>query len=67
MADSDGLVCSGYCALAISTPSGEVSSEIQTGVSDRPTNMVLFAEEALKLLHEVLAGGFQAAEGETVV
>jgi len=44
----------GYVALAIATPTGVVSKEIKTGTSDRQTNMVLFAEEALKFFLQVL-------------
>ena len=47
---------SGYVALAISTPSGTITQELHTGVSDRGTNMVLFAEAALQLFLDVLTG-----------
>ncbi|EKM56071.1 uncharacterized protein PHACADRAFT_209566 [Phanerochaete carnosa HHB-10118-sp] len=46
----------GYVALAIATPSGVISRELKTGTSDRQTNMVLFAEEALKFFLQVLKG-----------
>ena len=38
----------------MSTPDGEVNREVSTGTFDRQANMVLFAEEALKLFLEVL-------------
>lgn len=44
----------GYVALAIVSTEGETTKEIQTGSSDRAQNMVTFAEEALKLLLNVL-------------
>ncbi|KAL4789053.1 hypothetical protein BDV19DRAFT_40133 [Aspergillus venezuelensis] len=44
----------GYVALAISTPNGPVTREVETGSNDRAGNMVRFAEEALKLLRDVL-------------
>ena len=46
----------GYVALAVSTPSGTVTREIETGQSDRQDNMLAFAEEALKLLRDVMKG-----------
>lgn len=49
-------LCSGYVFLAVSTPDGEVTKLADTEISDRQTNMVLFAEEALKLFLEVLTG-----------
>ncbi|EKM56069.1 uncharacterized protein PHACADRAFT_257122 [Phanerochaete carnosa HHB-10118-sp] len=47
---------SGYVALAVATQDGVVSKEIETGTFDRQTNMVLFTEEALKFLLQVLTG-----------
>ncbi|KAL4948907.1 hypothetical protein BDW69DRAFT_85222 [Aspergillus filifer] len=44
----------GYVALAVSTPHGPVTREVETGSNDRAGNMVRFAEEALKLLRDVL-------------
>lgn len=44
----------GYVVVAVVTPEGEVTRAVDTGVADRQTNMVRFAEEALKLLVEVL-------------
>ncbi|KAL4807223.1 competence/damage-inducible protein CinA [Aspergillus unguis] len=44
----------GYVALAVSTPEGVETREVETGSADRAGNMVSFAEEALKLLRDVL-------------
>ena len=46
----------GYVALAVSTPSGTVTREVETGKSERSENMVAFAQEALKLLRDVIKG-----------
>jgi hypothetical protein len=40
----------------VSSPDSETSREIETGTSDRQTNMVLFAEELLKFFLQVLTG-----------
>jgi hypothetical protein len=45
----------GYVALAVSSPSGTYTREVETGLGgDREKNMVAFAEEALKLVRDVL-------------
>ncbi|KAL4938607.1 hypothetical protein BDV06DRAFT_50036 [Aspergillus oleicola] len=44
----------GYVALAVSTPTGQVTREVETESNDRAKNMVRFAEEGLKLLRDVL-------------
>ncbi|PYH95387.1 competence/damage-inducible protein CinA [Aspergillus ellipticus CBS 707.79] len=49
----------GYVALAVSTPSGTVTREVETGSAERANNMVLFAGEALRLLRDVLVGEVQ--------
>lgn len=50
--------------MAVSTPDGEVTRAVDTGVTDRQTNMVRFAEEALKLLLEVLTGAITVDKGK---
>ncbi|GJE88046.1 competence/damage-inducible CinA family protein [Phanerochaete sordida] len=47
---------SGYVALAVATADGVVSKDLETGTFERQTNMVLFAEEALKYFLQVLEG-----------
>ncbi|KAL4923003.1 CinA family protein [Aspergillus undulatus] len=49
----------GYVALAVSSAQGQVTREIETGSNARGENMVRFAEEALRLLRDVIsqAGG----------
>jgi nicotinamide mononucleotide (NMN) deamidase PncC len=49
----------GYVALAVATPEGTFSREAETGSADRAENMVRFAEEALKLLRDVLKGDWE--------
>ncbi|KFY16222.1 hypothetical protein V492_01486 [Pseudogymnoascus sp. VKM F-4246] len=46
----------GYVALAVSTPEGTFTREVETGSADRAENMVNFAVEALKLLIDVIKG-----------
>lgn len=47
----------GYVALAVAKDGGEtVTREVETGSSDRESNMVRFALEALKLLKDVMKG-----------
>ncbi|KAL1967811.1 hypothetical protein VTN77DRAFT_2500 [Rasamsonia byssochlamydoides] len=47
----------GYVALAVSSPQGTYTREIDTGLGDdREKNMVAFAAEALKLVRDVLTG-----------
>ncbi|KAL9092183.1 MAG: hypothetical protein Q9159_000942 [Coniocarpon cinnabarinum] len=46
----------GYVALAVSTPKGTATREIETGTSERTENMQLFAKEALVLLRDVIKG-----------
>ncbi|KAF7174098.1 hypothetical protein CNMCM5623_006441 [Aspergillus felis] len=47
----------GYVALAVSTPQGTFTREVETGCgTDRERNMVAFAEEALKLVRDVVLG-----------
>lgn len=46
----------GYVALAVSTPNGTYTREIETGSGDREQNMVDFAGEAMKLVVDVLEG-----------
>ncbi|KFY25854.1 hypothetical protein V491_01567 [Pseudogymnoascus sp. VKM F-3775] len=46
----------GYLALAVSTPEGTFTREVDTGSADRAENMVNFAAEALKLLIDVIKG-----------
>ncbi|KAI2824360.1 hypothetical protein CBS115989_771 [Aspergillus niger] len=46
----------GYVALAVSTPSGTVTREVETGTAEREKNMVLFAGEGLKLVRDLLVG-----------
>jgi hypothetical protein len=46
---------SGYVAVAVSGPQGQVTREAQTGSNDRSENMVAFAGETLKLLRDVLS------------
>lgn len=43
-------------ALAVSTPSGTVTREVETGTAEREKNMVLFAGEGLKLVRDLLVG-----------
>ena len=43
-------------ALAVATPSGTVTREVETGSAERANNMVLFAGEGLRLLRDVLVG-----------
>ncbi|KAI9367736.1 hypothetical protein BJX61DRAFT_527097 [Aspergillus egyptiacus] len=58
----------GYVALAVASPGGSFTREVETGSSDRGENMVLFAAEALKLLREVVSkGGAGVGEGEAVL
>ncbi|OBT51353.1 hypothetical protein VE04_08237 [Pseudogymnoascus sp. 24MN13] len=47
---------SGYVALAVATPEGTFTREVDTGSADRAENMVNFAVEALKLLIDVIKG-----------
>lgn len=47
---------SGYVALAVATPEGTFTREVETGSKDRTENMILFAEAALKLLLDVIKG-----------
>jgi hypothetical protein len=43
--------------LAVSTPQGTFTREVETGCgTDRERNMVVFAEEALKLVRDVMLG-----------
>ena len=42
--------------MAVSTADGDVTRTVDTGIADRQTNMVRFAEEALRLLLDVLTG-----------
>ncbi|KFY97957.1 hypothetical protein V498_01785 [Pseudogymnoascus sp. VKM F-4517 (FW-2822)] len=46
----------GYVALAVATPEGTFTREVDTGSADRAENMVNFAMEALKLLIDVIKG-----------
>ncbi|KAI9927371.1 hypothetical protein ASPWEDRAFT_629899 [Aspergillus wentii DTO 134E9] len=47
----------GYVALAVSAPQGTYTREVETGLgTDREKNMVAFAEEALKLIRDVMQG-----------
>jgi hypothetical protein len=47
----------GYVALAVAGPQGTVTREVETGCgTDRERNMVAFAEEALKLVRDVMVG-----------
>ena len=46
----------GYVALAVSTPNGTYTREIETGSGDRERNMEEFAGEALRLVVDVLEG-----------
>ncbi|RWQ99870.1 putative competence/damage-inducible protein CinA [Paecilomyces variotii] len=46
----------GYVTLAVSSPSGTYTREVDTKTNDREKNMVLFAEEALKLVRDVIKG-----------
>ena len=46
----------GYVALAIASSQGTVTREFSSGTAQREKNMLLFAEEALKLLLDVLQG-----------
>ncbi|KAI9811133.1 MAG: hypothetical protein M1827_005584 [Pycnora praestabilis] len=47
----------GYVALAVSSDRGTYTRELDTGLGgDREKNMVTFAVEALKLLHDVITG-----------
>ncbi|KAL5345688.1 hypothetical protein ACLOAV_009442 [Pseudogymnoascus australis] len=46
----------GYVALAVATPEGTFTREVDTGSADRAENMVNFAVEALKLLIDVIKG-----------
>jgi len=46
----------GYVALAVARDGETVTREIETGSSDRESNMVRFATEALKLLRDVIKG-----------
>lgn len=47
----------GYVALAVSGPQGTFTREVETGCgTDRERNMVAFAEEALKLVRDVMLG-----------
>ncbi|KJK61523.1 Competence-damaged protein [Aspergillus parasiticus SU-1] len=46
----------GYVAVAVSTAHGTYTREVETGSDDRQKNMVIFAEESLKLLRDVLVG-----------
>lgn len=46
----------GYVALAVATPEGTFTREVETGSGDRNENMILFAEAALKLLIDVVKG-----------
>lgn len=54
---------SGYVALAVVSDDGVATREVETKSSDRAKNMLLFAEEALKLFLEVLKGDV-ALEGK---
>ncbi|KAL4779964.1 hypothetical protein BJX76DRAFT_339362 [Aspergillus varians] len=45
----------GYVAVAVSSPHGRFTREVETGSNNRGENMVAFAAEALKLLRDVLA------------
>ncbi|OBT83453.1 hypothetical protein VE02_07858 [Pseudogymnoascus sp. 03VT05] len=60
----------GYVALAVSTPEGTFTREVDTGSADRAENMVNFAAEALKLLIDVIKGEWDVKksgrEGEAV-
>jgi len=47
---------SGYLALAVATPEGTFTRELDTGSKDRAENMVTFAVEALRLLLDVIKG-----------
>lgn len=42
--------------MAVASEDGDVTREVNTGLAERDANMVKFAEEALKLLLEVLNG-----------
>jgi len=44
----------GYTAIAVASANGTRTREIDTGVADRERNMIIFAEEALKFLAEIL-------------
>lgn len=46
----------GYVALAVVSDEGVATREVETKSSDREKNMLVFAEEALKLFLEVLKG-----------
>lgn len=46
----------GYVALAVATERGTFTRELQTGSSDRVSNMVRFAVEGLTLLRDVITG-----------
>lgn len=48
---------SGYVALAVATPDGTQTRELNTGLGDnREANMVAFSVAALVLLRDVLKG-----------
>lgn len=52
-----GVVCRGYVALAVASPKGTFTRELDTGLGgDREKNMVAFATAALTLLKDVLIG-----------
>lgn len=53
---------SGYVALAVSTPEGTFTREVDTGSWDREENMVHFAVEALKLLIDVIKGEWEVKD-----
>lgn len=49
--------CSGYVALAVTSPAGTVTREVDTGLGgDREANMLKFAVEGLTLLRDLIKG-----------
>lgn len=53
----------GYVALAVDCEKGTFTKEVETGLGgDRVENMVRFAEEALKLLRDVIKGEAKSEE-----
>ena len=53
---------SGYVALAVVSATGIATLEVETKSDNREENMVSFAEEALKLLLDVLKGDVRLEE-----
>lgn len=52
-------------ALAVARDGGEtVTREVETGSSDRESNMVKFAVEGLKLVRDVMQGEKRSTRGD---